>query len=358
MMRAWAIATGFLALAVSPLAHAECRGSPLTFIADEPQAAVDGASPVAARVPSEDARGDARSDRSGRLVAPVLVNGQGPYNFIIDTGANRSAISTALGASLGLTSNASGPVHTVDEVAIAPMVDVRSIEYAGVSFGATQAPMIGGPVLAGQDGLLGVDGMRGRRLVLDFQHRCFEISDSSRRSRPLAGWTRIRGQLRFGHLVLIPGEVRGHRINVLIDTGAGSSLANTALQRELGPDAISESAGADLMRAFTAGNPIILNSQLLMPSLRLGEISADNVTAYIGDFHIFDLWGLRDQPTLLVGMDVLSKARAIAIDYATGTVYLRIEQDLRTGSMIRGVTNGPITAFTGRQDRHTTTDPY
>lgn len=286
-----------------------------------------------------------------------MVNGQGPYRFIIDTGANRSAISTELAGALGLTASGSGPVHTIDDVAVAPLVDVASIEYAGISFGATQAPMIHGPVLAGEDGLLGVDGMRGRRLTLDFQHRCFEISGAGR-AHALAGWTRVRGQLRFGHLVLIPGDVRGRRINVLIDTGSGSSLANNALRTALADVAITQPVdGADLMRAFTAGSPIILDSRLIMPSLRLGEISADNVTAYIGDFHIFDLWGLHDQPTLLIGMDVLSKAKAIAIDYNNGSVYFRIDQDLRTGSMIRGVSNGPITAFSGRT-AHQATDGY
>lgn len=349
MMRAWAIATCVLTLAVSPLAHAECRGSPLTLIA---------ATEAEAATPGVEASGAALADHSGRLVAPVMVNGQGPFRFIIDTGANRSAISTELAGTLGLVASGSGPVHTIDDVAVAPMVDVSSIEYAGVSFGATQAPMIHGPVLAGEDGLLGVDGMRGRRLILDFQHSCFEISNAGR-ARPLAGWVRVRGQLRFGHLVLIPGDVGGRRINVLIDTGSGSSLANNALRQALADIAPAESAsGVDLMRAFTAGSPIILDSRLIMPRLRLGEISADNVTAYIGDFHIFELWGLHDQPTLLIGMDVLSKARAIAIDYNTGSVYFRIEQDLRTGSMIRGVTNGPITSFTGRATRQTPTAPY
>src|SRR5574338_1442914 len=156
MKRAWAIATCVLTLAVSPLAHAECRGSRLSFLSDAAAAQAEAAAaaeanaaPVPANAPADEAAGNAARDRSGRLVAPVMVNGHGPYSFIIDTGANRSAISTALAGELGLTANGTGPVHTVDDVAIAPMVDVASIQYAGVSFGATQAPMITGPVLAG-----------------------------------------------------------------------------------------------------------------------------------------------------------------------------------------------------------------
>ena len=31
-------------------------------------------------------------DRAGRIVAPVEINGRGPFRFILDTGANRSAM--------------------------------------------------------------------------------------------------------------------------------------------------------------------------------------------------------------------------------------------------------------------------
>jgi hypothetical protein len=49
----------------------------------------------------------------------------------------------------------------------------------------------------------------------------------------------------------------------------------------------------------------------------------DGVKAYVGDFHIFDLWGLRDEPTLLIGMDVLARSREMAIDYQHGVVHFR-----------------------------------
>ena len=47
------------------------------------------------------------------------------------------------------------------------------------------------------------------------------------------------------------------------------------------------------------------------------------MNAYIGDFHIFDFWGLQDEPTMLIGMDVLARSREMAIDYEHGVVYFR-----------------------------------
>src|SRR5262249_19642673 len=43
-----------------------------------------------------------RLDRIGRIVAPVMLNGRGPFRFVVDTGANRSVITTQLAAALGL----------------------------------------------------------------------------------------------------------------------------------------------------------------------------------------------------------------------------------------------------------------
>src|SRR6185437_11714875 len=41
-------------------------------------------------------------DHIGRVVAPVMVDGQGPFRFVIDTGASRSSVGPSLVASLGL----------------------------------------------------------------------------------------------------------------------------------------------------------------------------------------------------------------------------------------------------------------
>src|SRR6266571_4156589 len=42
-------------------------------------------------------------DHIGRVVVPVMINGHGPFRFIVDTGANHSTISPGLARELGLT---------------------------------------------------------------------------------------------------------------------------------------------------------------------------------------------------------------------------------------------------------------
>lgn len=274
-----------------------------------------------AALPFDDAvAGSTQEDGRGRLVAPVFVNGEGPFRFIIDTGANRSALSTRLVERLGLTPSGMGEVHSVYGAAPAPLVDVQTLRYGDLVLSAGELPVIDGPVLAREDGLLGVDGMEGRRLTLDFENGCIEI-EASRRSPPRGRrWAELRGELRFGHLVVVRGEIDRVPVNVLIDTGSDTSLANAALR-----DALN--ARRDRSRratAATANSPVVLENTILLRRLSLGQMDANNVPVFVGDFYIFALWEMLDEPTMLLGMDVLSKARAMSIDYARAVVYFRL----------------------------------
>lgn len=322
-----AAALGAAALAFAAPVAAECLPAP-----PEPEL-------VSVSLEEDAASGATRADQAGRVIAPVMVNGQGPYRFIVDTGANRSALSRGLAEQLGAPSEGMAEVHTIDGVSIAPLVSVDSIEFGGMAVDGAAMPILDSGVLGGADGLLGVDGMRGRRLTMDFHRRCIEIAASAT-ARRLSGWNTVEGELHFGHLVLIEGRVRGRRINILLDTGAGTTLANNALREQLAEVAVrAEVVGEARVRAYTAGAPIVLDTALIIPRLGFGEIEARNVLAYVGDFHIFDVWGLRDEPTLLLGMDALSQVRGVSIDFATGTVRFRFAEQLRTGSRLPGGAN-------------------
>jgi hypothetical protein len=181
--------------------------------------------------------------------------------------------------------------------------------------------------------LLGVDGMAGRLLHVDFTKQCVEIHEKGAQL-PLNGWLSVPARVRFGTLVMVQGEVMGVRVNVLIDTGSNISLANEKFRdalRGVGAHTIQYRNG----HAFTFGRPIVLAERVFAPRLRLGRTFVDNVNAYIGNFHLFDLWGLQDEPTLLIGMDVLERSREMAIDYEKGMVHFRKRPrgDFRGGSL-------------------------
>ncbi|WP_395644935.1 retroviral-like aspartic protease family protein [Terricaulis sp.] len=317
LWRLW-VCAGTAWLALGAAAAAEC------FYPPEP-------SPTLAS--AEEVSGRTWTDNFGRMVAGVTVNGRGPYRFIVDTGANRSVISAGLAAELGLVSHGAGEVHSVHGVTTAPLVRVERLQYGDMQLQNEELPLLQGAVLAGEAGLLGTDGMRDLRLRMDFERHCIELTPS-RNARRLRGWAAIRGELHFGHLVVVRGSINGLHVNLLLDTGSDSSLANPALRDALNARIRTDRSRIDYAIAYTAGRPVVLENSILLPRFNMGELEVRNVTAYVGDFHIFRLWNLVDEPTLLIGMDVLTQARGLAIDYGRGAVYLHIRDDLDFGTRL------------------------
>jgi hypothetical protein len=176
-------------------------------------------------------------------------------------------------------------------------------------------------MLAEQHGLLGVDGMAGRLLHIDFTKHCVEIYESPAQM-PTQGWLSVPARMRFGTMLVVEGDIMGVKVNVLIDTGAEISLANERFRDAL-RSVFAHTVEYRNGRAFTFGRPLQLEKTIWIPSLRLGRAINGSVAASIGNFHLFDVWGLQDQPTLLIGMDVLASAREMAIDYENGIVLFR-----------------------------------
>jgi predicted aspartyl protease len=260
-------------------------------------------------------------DSAGRAVALVNINGQGPFRFVIDTGANRSVLSQALARRLGLAPTGEGLVHSVDGAELATLVNVESLSFGALHLSGGDTPVLDSPMLDGEHGLLGVDGMAGRLLYMDFTRRCVEIYEDGAQL-PVQGWLSVPARMRFGTMLMVQGKIMDVRVNVLIDTGSNISLANERFRDAL-RDVAAHTIEYHNDHAFTFGRPIVLAERVWTPRLRLGSTIVDSVNAYIGDYHIFDLWGLQDEPTVLIGMDVLARSREMAIDYERGVVHFR-----------------------------------
>ena len=255
------------------------------------------------------------------MVAPVYVNGQGPYRFIVDTGANRSVLSSAVATELGLVSTGMGEVHSIAEMAPAPLVRVDSITFQGLRLSSAAVPVMDSGAMLGEQGILGVDGLHGHRLRIDFDQRCMEIVRNTRRPSP-ERWRAVQGELRLGNLLLVRADLEGTPINVLIDTGSEITLANHSLRQALGR-ARMRRASMFLATSTTSSSQQYTDLAMHLPDLNMDGVTISNLSAYPADFHIFDLWGLQAEPTLLIGMDALSQVGAMEIDYASARVFFR-----------------------------------
>lgn len=249
-------------------------------------------------------------DDAGRMLAPVTVNGAGPYRMIIDTGANRTALSerVALDLGLALEDAPTREVHGVAGAADIPMVEIAHFRAGELERRDVDALVLSGYMLSQADGVLGMDGMLGKRLVIDFEHRTFEIGPGG--APAPAGFLTVPGRLRFGHLLEIAIDVDGAPVRAIVDTGSEATIANPALLSQLGPEA---RFGATFVVVGANGETAPAERARLR-NLRLGPLMIDSLAVHGAPLPAVRGADGKELPAIHLGMDVLSSARAIAID--------------------------------------------
>lgn len=263
-------------------------------------------------------------DHIGRIMAPVYVDGRGPFRFVIDTGASRSTISPALATRLGLDS-ASSPTVWLSGVtgsARVPTVMLKELRAGGIAFDSGHLPVIWSSVMADADGILGVAGLHEHRVHVDFERDHVEIAPSRGQKRKYRE-IRVPAQIVRGGLLAIQARVGSVRAMAVIDTGAERSLGNRKLLTALRKRRQTRHASAATPVEGATGE-ISYGYAAVAPPINFDKIDFQQVILTYGDFHIFDVWGLSDEPALLIGMDVLGSVKSIVFDYRLRELHIRI----------------------------------
>lgn len=266
---------------------------------------------------------DTQQGRNDHMIAPVRINGQGPFSFLLDTGANISCVSHRLADELNLVSTEQAQVHTVVGVRSRPIVKLDLLQIGPRDRRNVRAPAlpIRGPEI---DGILGVDWLKGQRLTLDFKGRKMEIT-KSRSDRDEPGRTVVvPARRRKGQLTIVDADLSGEPISAIIDSGAQGSMCNRLL-RDLVRQQESRSSSTDrgapeIVRMETLAGESFTGETVFLPFLRLGGLRLGNVPVTFAEMHVFDVWGLKDKPALLLGMDLLSQFEKVSLDFGRSAV--------------------------------------
>jgi len=269
-------------------------------------------------------------DASARMTAPVMLDRQGPFSFVVDTGANVSVISDDLAARLGYQPTGEAQVHGIAGVQLAPITRVGVISTGRVSAQVPRMPIMPRSRL-GADGLLGMDILRGRRLIMNFKSRELEIVYSRTRSQSTpvhsVGNKRrvdpvfvVPARIRFGQLIIVDAEIAGVRTVAFLDSGSQNTVGNLALKAAVARRDSNLVANLARVPLISATGQIATGEMASLPPLRLGGLLVGNMTIAFADLHIFSIWQLLDRPALLVGADVMRQFVRIEIDYGTREV--------------------------------------
>ncbi|GAA0545331.1 putative aspartyl protease [Rhizomicrobium palustre] len=293
------ITAGGAALALSPSTFAQS-------IAPAPP----GAPPDdAARIAAED-------DGAEHLTIPVMLGNKGPFRFVVDTGADRSVIADDLAVALGLIRG-----NNVTVQGVVRSYNSRFVAVADLHFGTVERRNLSLPVLPRNylraDGYLGLDAVDGTRVVLDFKDHLLQI-ERSRASFYTARnrWQQIAIPVRgsMGHLRAMNSSVENVSTTCFIDTGAQVSCGNVHLLRALAAQNTDIALiGAIPITGVTGG--MIMAKVIRVGRIQLHGISFTDAVIAIADMDIFNVWGLANEPAMLIGMNFLRQFARVSIDY-------------------------------------------
>ena len=169
----------------------------------------------------------------GKPFVMVMVNGKGPFRFVVDTGTGAEAFVTAeLADELNLP--VTGHVHLSDPSKQGgqkvPLVMIQSLEVAGVVFNDVRAARHPLSSADGNcDGLLGFELFRDYLLTLDYPNRRMTLASGS--LAPDGERSVLPFRMPYG-IPIVPLHVGGLEIEAQIDSGGtGLSLPEEFVSR-------------------------------------------------------------------------------------------------------------------------------
>lgn len=295
----------------------------LLMVALLPAAALAASLPTAPAASATPAPGllssaPTRVNQIGQIIVPVMIDGKGPFQFLVDTGANGSMISPHLVQELALKPS-HGEVERVEGVTGTqplPWVLIRRLQVGQIVKSDLRMPICPSPILTHIDGILGMAGFGPVRIAVDFRHHRVSIDRSS--PGLLWGFTDIHARRTPGGLLMVPAMVGGLPVVGIIDTGSPETLGNEALRDAL----LAQHDEGAITPIYGVTRQISTGARALVPTMTVGSIEIRHLPIVYSDAPIFTEWHLASRPAVIIGMDVLSAVDSLVLDYPQARVYI------------------------------------
>jgi hypothetical protein len=259
-------------------------------------------------------------DQIGRIWAPVLINGKGPYRLVLDTGATRSAVTQRVVDDAGLRVRAK-PVKLrgVTGAALVSAVDAETLAFGDLVVENAVMPIVV-DAFGGADGVLGNEGMGDKRIEIQFLRDRIRIARSRREVAP-AGFSVVPFEHAPNRGVRIQVMVGPVRALALIDSGAQATVGNLALREALARRRNEKITFDEAIIGVT--EEIQQATRVRIPGIVAGDLMVRNAEIMFSDLHIMDHWQLNSEPALIIGMDVLGSLDTLVIDYRRNELQIK-----------------------------------
>ena len=261
------------------------------------------------------------------IILQVKVNGKGPYNMMLDTGTDPSAVDLTTARELGLKLDPLGMqgrgtgtgVNLSYETRL-PLVEVGGLIVKNVEAAALDLTKISERLGRPLHGVLGHSLLNGRIMQIDYQNRVLRFYSRppfSKTSRQLNTSKRTVLSFRYADNVLIDEVfVNGKKVVANLDTGSDGTFKLTpAAVSYLG---LEEDFRRARVSASVGFNGVSENREGKISNVTIGGISADAPTVIFfgkGTGQDKKAWGIN------IGNAFL-KAFVVTIDYRSKQVTL------------------------------------
>lgn len=282
------------------------------------------------------------SNAQDRMTVPVSIGNNGPFHFVVDTGAQRTVISRELAGSLGLSPGKNIRLTAMTGTAdvgtvVIPMISVSTIGGTSIEAPSLESRNLGAP------GMLGLDTLQGHALSIDFVKQVMTVTPSIKRKRSIRaapGEIVVRGKNIFGQLIVTDASYRGQKVRVILDTGSGITMGNLALKRRVG-------GGARKIRSIAlwgVTGEAMMADYTQIDKVGFAGITFNHLPVAFADAAPFRRFGLTDQPALLLGMDALRLFERVSIDFPNREVRMSVLH-----SAVAGAGSTPLRSYPVQQ---------
>jgi hypothetical protein len=257
-----------------------------------------------------------------RLTAEVLVNGRGPYQFIVDSGADTSVVGLRIARDLQLPLGTPAVLNNMTDRNIVDRVKVDELKLGSATIRDLELPALREQDLGGA-GMIGIDALVRQRVMMDFEKRLMKVEDASKPVKALPGDIVVVAQLKRGQLILTEVRAGGLSLDAVIDTGSQITIGNLALRDKL---VRRNRTRLEKVEATGVTGKRLELDFATIPELRLGRVTLRNVPMAFADVPPFEVFGLSGQPALLLGTDLLENFRRVSLDFRARKVRFQLRK--------------------------------
>jgi predicted aspartyl protease len=268
-------------------------------------------------------------DTSDRMTVMVKINDSRQVPFIVDTGSERTVISNELARYLTLSAGPPLRLATVSGPAQVNSFRIENLKTLKMEIGAINAPGLMQRNIGGF-GLLGIDSLEGRKVLLDFRKGTMEVLPSIRKRGETVveqGMLVVTATRRAGRMILSSADIGGTRVDIVLDTGTSTSIGNAALRRRL--MAKDRSTGYDTAQLRSVTGALMAADFTQIKEIKISDLAITNLPIAFGDDYVFGALQLTKRPAILLGMDALKVFDRVVIDFGNRKVGFDLPSGVR-----------------------------